>query len=119
MPVNASAWNDGRLHVRLSGAAAAVHSACGKLGGALADPGAARIWWMAVRDQTHEFFCLSEDRLAAGESLWRLSVPAATAPIQLPGRQFIEWHGAERWWRTAAGAHAVRAAAAQAGGMPH
>jgi glycolate oxidase FAD binding subunit len=34
----------------------------------------------------------------------------------LPGRQFIEWHGAERWWRTSAAAREVRAAAARAGG---
>ena len=116
LPVNASAWNEGRLHVRLSGAAAAVSGACSELGGGVVDQGAAARWWLAVRDQTHEFFSLSDADLAGGESLWRLSVPATAPCIQLPGRQFIEWHGAERWWRTAAQARAVRAAAERVGG---
>jgi len=34
----------------------------------------------------------------------------------LAGRQFIEWHGAQRWWRTTAEAREVREAAAGAGG---
>jgi FAD/FMN-containing dehydrogenase len=116
LPVNASAWNEGRLHVRLSGAAAAVSGACRELGGTVADPGAAGRWWLTVRDQTNEFFSVSDTPSAGGEGLWRLSVPATAAPIQLPGRQFIEWHGAERWWCTAAEARAVRAAAERAGG---
>jgi glycolate oxidase FAD binding subunit len=73
-------------------------------------------WWLSVRDQTDAFFSLAETHVAEGESLWRLSVPATTAPLDLPGRQFIEWNGAERWWRTAAETHVVRAAAALAGG---
>jgi glycolate oxidase FAD binding subunit len=116
LPMNASAWHDGRLHVRLAGAGAAVSAACGKLGGTAAAPDAAKTWWSRVRDQTEDFFSLSEADLARGECLWRLSVPAATAPVKLPGRQFIEWHGAERWWRTTAQTREVRAAAAQAGG---
>jgi glycolate oxidase FAD binding subunit len=116
LPLNASAWHDGRLHVRLTGAGAAVNSACRKLGGALMPADTARVWWSSVRDQSAEFFKLSEADFTAGESLWRLSVPSATAPLALPGRQFIEWHGAERWWRTAAPAHELRAAAVLAGG---
>jgi FAD/FMN-containing dehydrogenase len=116
LPVNASAWHDGRLHVRLAGAAAAVNAACGKLGGAAVAPDAATAWWLSLRDQTHEFFSLSAANLARGECLWRLSVPATAAPVQLPGRQFIEWHGAERWWRTTADPREVRSAAALAGG---
>ena len=116
LPVNASAWHDGRLHVRLAGAAAAVSAACGKLGGAVVDPEAARRWWQGVRDQAQDFFSLSASELSAGQSLWRLSLPATAAPVKLPGRQFIEWHGAQRWWRTGAAAGEVREAAARAGG---
>jgi len=116
LPVNASAWHDGRLHLRLAGAAAAVSAACGQLGGDVVAPEAALTWWRSVRDQAQEFFALSESQLAAGECLWRLSLPATAAPVKLPGRQFIEWHGAQRWWRTAAEAREVRGAAAQAGG---
>jgi len=116
LPVTASAWHDGRLHVRLAGAVAAVTAACGKLGGAAVAPDAATTWWLSLRDQTCDFFSLSEGDLARGECLWRLSVPATAAPVELPGRQFIEWHGAERWWRTTAGPGEVRAAAVLAGG---
>jgi FAD/FMN-containing dehydrogenase len=116
LPVNASAWHDGRLHLRLAGAAAAVSAARGQLGGDVVAPEAALTWWHSVRDQAQEFFALSESQLAAGECLWRLSLPPTAAPVKLPGRQFIEWHGAQRWWRTAAEAREVREAAAQAGG---
>jgi glycolate oxidase FAD binding subunit len=36
--------------------------------------------------------------------------------VTLPGRQLIEWNGAQRWWRTTADWRLVRAAAAAAGG---
>jgi glycolate oxidase FAD binding subunit len=116
LPVNASAWHEGRLHVRLAGAGAAVSEACGKLSGTAVAPDAAGTWWLSLRDQTEEFFSLSEANLARGECLWRLSLPSTAAPVRLPGRQLIEWHGAERWWRTHAEAREVRAAAARAGG---
>ena len=116
LPVNASVWHEGRLHVRLAGAIAAVDAACGKLGGTVLAADAAMNWWSSVRDQTLGFFSLNEEDLAGGERLWRMSVPRSAAPIELPGEQFIEWHGAQRWWRTAAAAGQVRGAAARAGG---
>jgi FAD/FMN-containing dehydrogenase len=116
LPVNASAWHGGQLHVRLAGAAAAVSAACAKLGGAALAPDAATAWWLNLRDQTDDFFSLSDENLARGECLWRLSLPATAGPVKLSGRQLIEWHGAERWWRTAAAPAHVRAAAALAGG---
>src|SRR5579871_1414481 len=33
LPINASAWHDGRLYLRLAGARAAVAAACARLGG--------------------------------------------------------------------------------------
>lgn len=116
LPINASAWLDGRLYVRLSGARAAISEACRDLGGALLAAEESQPWWDAVRDQRHEFFVVGEDDLSRGECLWRLSVPAATPPLVLAGRQFIEWQGAQRWLRTKAGASEVRAAAARAHG---
>jgi FAD/FMN-containing dehydrogenase len=115
-PVSASAWHHGRLHLRLTGALAAVGAATATLGGARAAPDAATAWWLSLRDQTDDYFSLSEADLARGECLWRLSLPATAAAVKLPGRQLIEWHGAERWWRTDAAAREVRAAAAMAGG---
>jgi glycolate oxidase FAD binding subunit len=116
LPINASAWHAGRLHLRLAGARAAVTAACGKLGGERVAAAQAEDWWTGVRDHNEEFFLLDAASVARGESLWRLSVPAVTSAMQLPGRQFIEWHGAQRWWKTAAPAAQVREAAARSGG---
>jgi len=116
LPINASAWHAGRLHLRLAGARAAVEAACVRLGGERVDPAQAKDWWTRVRDQSDEFFLLDDARLARGESLWRLSVPAITGALALPGQQFIEWHGAQRWWKTTADAALIRDAAARAGG---
>jgi glycolate oxidase FAD binding subunit len=69
-----------------------------------------------VRDQRHEFFALADADLDGGERLWRLSLPSTCSPLGLSGRQFIEWHGAQRWWRTRTPPQAMRAAAAAAGG---
>ena len=116
LPVNATAWHAGRLRVRLAGARAAVTAACERLGGERLEPGAANTWWLSVRDQSAEFFSLGEDSLAHGEALWRVSVPAVTAALALPGEEFIEWGGAQRWWRTTAAPDVVREAAARSGG---
>jgi FAD/FMN-containing dehydrogenase len=116
LPINATAWHRGQLRVRLSGARAAVAAACERLGGERLETSAAHAWWLSVRDQSAEFFVIGEESLAGGESLWRLSVPAVTAELKLSGEQFIEWGGAQRWWRTRALPAAVRDAAARVGG---
>ena len=116
LPINASAWYNGQLHLRLAGAHAAVKAACTYLGGALVEPEIAAQWWDSVRDHQHAFFYLDNNQLIQGEHLWRISVPATTLALDLPGVQFIEWGGAQRWLRGLANAKQVRAAAAQAGG---
>ncbi|MEP6547653.1 MAG: glycolate oxidase subunit GlcE [Gammaproteobacteria bacterium] len=116
LAITGSSWHEGRLHVRLGGASAAVSAACNKLGGAALDPDAAAAWWLSLRDQSDDFFALDASALSRGECLWRLSVPASTAPSQLPGRQLIEWNGAQRWWRTTADSDTVRSAAGEVGG---
>jgi glycolate oxidase FAD binding subunit len=117
LPVSASAWHDGCLKVRLSGAPAAVRSACRKLGGAELDLSAAAPWWDSVRDHRHPYFRLDATELAAGDCLWRISVPPATPPLPpLERDAFIAWGGAERWLRTRAPAERIRAPAAAAGG---
>jgi glycolate oxidase FAD binding subunit len=116
LPINASAWHGGRLHLRLAGARAAVEAACRRLGGERVEPAQALAWWDRLRDQREEFFSLSEAGAARGESMWRLSVPAVSNAIALPGEQFIEWNGALRWWKTGAEAALVRDVATRAGG---
>jgi len=109
LPVSASAWHDGMLLVRLSGASAALDAARRKLGG---EEVRAEAVWADLREQRHAYFAPPEP--AAG--LWRLSLPSWTPPLDLPGKQLIEWGGAQRWLKTNADAAAIRAAAQQAGG---
>jgi glycolate oxidase FAD binding subunit len=109
LPISASAWRDGEVTLRLSGAEPAVRAAAQTLGGeALAEDAAAR-FWAGVREQTDAFF-------AGDAPLWRLSLPSSTPPLELPEEPLIEWGGALRWLRTRAPASAVREAAARAGG---
>ena len=90
LPISATLWHDGHLWVRLSGATAAVSAAATRLGGERLPLAQADSLWLAVREQTHPFFC------DAGV-LWRLSLPSATPPLELSGPQLIEWGGALRW----------------------
>ena len=109
LPISASAWTDGDLALRLSGAASAIKAAAEKLGGEVVEPVQAGRYWCGIREQSDPFF--------AGEApLWRLSLPSHAPQVELPGAQMIEWGGALRWLKTNAEAATVRAAAARAGG---
>ncbi|NLD53409.1 MAG: glycolate oxidase subunit GlcE [Burkholderiaceae bacterium] len=90
LPISATLWHDGRLWVRLSGASAAVTAATASLGGERLDEDDARALWQAVREHRHGFF-------EGAATLWRLSLPSATPPLELAGRQLVEWGGALRW----------------------
>jgi glycolate oxidase FAD binding subunit len=114
LPIDASAWFDGQLWVRLSGAVAAVRTAAGELGGErVADPG---LPWRDLRDHTHEYFAAAQRTVEQGGALWRLSLPSTAAPLALPGVRLTEWGGAQRWLVGDAPAAAVRAAAQALGG---
>jgi glycolate oxidase FAD binding subunit len=113
LPVSSSAWLDGRLTLRLSGAGAAVDAAVRELGGeTMAEPDQ---FWQDLREQRGAFFADAE---ADGKGLWRLALPATCPPLPLPGRQLIEWGGGQRWLHGDASldAGAIRAAAAERGG---
>jgi glycolate oxidase FAD binding subunit len=117
LPLSATVWQNGILHVRLTGARAAVDAAIVQLGGErVADADAASLW-MSLRDQAHPFFSAG----AVGEALWRLSLPATARPIadqELAGagHALVEWGGAQRWiWSTADAGH-VRDLARALGG---
>jgi glycolate oxidase FAD binding subunit len=102
LPVSASFWHEGRLWLRLSGAAAAVDAACRRLGGKVAvDAGR---WWEAVREQTHAAY--------AAPVLWRVALPSTAPALALDGLTAIEWGGALRWYAGDLDGVTVRAAAA-------
>ncbi|MCP5270761.1 MAG: glycolate oxidase subunit GlcE [Burkholderiaceae bacterium] len=116
LPLSASAWWDGMLVLRLSGAAAAVDAAAKQLGGEVVDPVMAAAFWNGLRDHTDEFFVGAKKAVEGGATLWRLSVPQVIGPIKLPGQQLLEWGGGQRWLCTPLPAAQVREAAANAGG---
>ena len=118
LPVNASAWWDGMLLVRLCGARAAVDAAVASLGGERIEGALAQPFWEGLRDHEDEFFARARAAVTAhpAGALWRLSLPQTARPILLPGAQLIEWGGAQRWWCTTASAQTVRAAAKRGGG---
>lgn len=116
LPLNASAWWEGTLVLRLSGAAKAVDAAAQQLGGETIEPALASSFWTGLRDHTDEFFAGADQALTRGVGLWRLSVPAASPPLKLGGQQLIEWGGAQRWVCSPVAASAVREAAQAVGG---
>jgi glycolate oxidase FAD binding subunit len=109
LPITATAFRDGDLGIRLSGARSAVEAAAKLLGGAAVDPDKAGRFWHNVREQSDPFF-------VNDAPLWRLSVKPTTPPLGLPGSQLIEWGGALRWLHSGANAGTIRDAAARAGG---
>ena len=116
LPLNATAWWDGMLVLRLSGAAAAVQAARQKMGGEVIDEPLAGSFWTGLRDHRDEFFIGAHKAVQAGATLWRLSVPATTPPLKLSGEQLLEWGGAQRWICTSAPAAVLREVAAAVGG---
>jgi glycolate oxidase FAD binding subunit len=116
LPINASAWWDGTLLVRLRGAYAAVQAAIGKLGGELIAPELATPFWTGLRDQSDEFFARAASAIDMGASLWRLALPQTAPPLALSGELLIEWGGAQRWLCTTMTAAALRDVVARAGG---
>ena len=116
LPLNATAWWEDTLVLRLAGAVAAVHAARQRLGGEVVQADMAAGFWTGLRDHSDEFFSAAALAVQRGAALWRLSLPATTPPLRLSGEQLIEWGGAQRWLCTGAPAAAVRAAATAAGG---
>jgi glycolate oxidase FAD binding subunit len=116
LPISASAWWDGTLVLRLSGAAAAVDSAQQRLGGEVILAEMAAAFWTGLRDHGDEFFVGATKAVESGAVLWRLSVPQVAPPLALAGEQLVEWGGAQRWLCTTLPGAQVREAARAAGG---
>jgi glycolate oxidase FAD binding subunit len=107
LPLSATAWQDGVLRVRLSGAQTAVAAAKARMGGEeIADAGG---FWEQLREHRLPFF-------AAGRPLWRLSLPQAAPGFALPHPQLIEWGGGLRWVSGELDAQQVRATVEGLGG---
>jgi len=107
LPVSATCHLDDRLYVRLSGSDNGVKSARNKLGGEIYENGA--VFWRELREHRLDFF-------KAGQTLWRISVPAASPVLPLKGDWIIEWGGALRWFVGTDEAAKIRATVQDAGG---
>jgi glycolate oxidase FAD binding subunit len=131
LPLNASAWVHDTstpvaqdvLFVRLRGAVAAVDTAVTKMGADAQALGAqvtrmdnaqAERDWQASGEHTLPFFTQSPSE---EDCLWRMSLPQTAPVLDLPYANYIEWHGAQRWfWAPATAVQRLRDAACQAGG---
>ena len=106
LPLSAAYHDGARLYVRLSGTPRGVDAAVASLGGET-DDDARR--WEKLREQELPFFRKTMP-------LWRMSVPPATAPLELPGDTLVDWGGALRWIVSQASPQTVREKAARVGG---
>ncbi|KAB0491187.1 glycolate oxidase subunit GlcE [Pseudomonas vancouverensis] len=105
LPISAACHDGSRLHLRLEGGEGSVTVAHDRLGGERLDAA----YWDDLNEQRLSFF--DED-----QPLWRLSLPNNTPRLALPGRQLIDWGGAQRWLKSDAEAAFIRQVVEEAGG---
>ncbi|EJM54992.1 glycolate oxidase subunit GlcE [Pseudomonas sp. GM48] len=105
LPISAACHDGQRLHLRLEGGESSVAAAHDRLGGELLDAS----YWDDLNEHRLSFF--DED-----QALWRLSVPHSTPRLSLPGRQLIDWGGAQRWLKSDAEASFIRQVVEEVGG---
>ncbi|WP_346796198.1 glycolate oxidase subunit GlcE [Halomonas sp. Bachu 37] len=110
LPITAAAWHAGLLHLRLEGGNSSVEATRERLGGEPLES----TFWQELRDQRLAFF-----QCQPGQSLWRLSLPPHTPPLDLDVAQdniFHDWAGSQRWVKTSLDADTLRRACRLAGG---
>jgi len=107
LPLSGASHDENQLMIRLSGSARSVSAAARTLGGEQLDE--SNTFWQQLREQQLAFF-------TSASTLWRLSVPPASAPLDLDGHWLLDWGGAQRWLASDLPARDIRLAAAAAGG---
>ncbi|RAI65485.1 glycolate oxidase subunit GlcE [Pseudomonas fluorescens] len=105
LPISAACHDGSRLHLRLEGGEGSVAAAHDRLGGERLDAS----YWDDLNEQRLSFF--NED-----QPLWRLSLPHNTPCLTLPGRQLLDWGGAQRWLKSDAEAPFIRQVVEEVGG---
>lgn len=106
LPLSATCYIDGVLHVRLSGTEKGVCAAAAQIGGEDLQYGAE--FWDSLRDQTHPFF--------GAARCYRLVMPPAAPYPALPGVWLTEWAGGLRWLQTDTTRDQIDIATRRAGG---
>jgi len=107
LPLSASCYLDGHLHLRLSGMQQGVQAAAATIGGEPQDD--ANHFWQQLREHELPFF-------SGDLPLWRIAVAPATPDPALAGELLIEWGGAQRWLRSQQSGEAIREAVKSLGG---
>lgn len=105
IPITAACHIDGRLQLRLEGGSGSVRAATERIGGEVLDAA----FWSHLNERQLAFF--NDPR-----PLWRLSLPAVTPTIELPGDALLDWCGSQRWLKSDATAIDIQALASQYGG---
>lgn len=108
LPISAASHDGYALYLRFEGNDGSVRAACDRIGGDRLDDD----WWQSLREHHLPFFATTDDP----RPLWRLSVPSWQPPLDLPGDQWVDWGGAQRWLRSAALPHDIQHLAQAAGG---
>jgi glycolate oxidase FAD binding subunit len=107
LPLSAATWHRGRLRLRLSGTADNLARAVEQL-----EPGKITedcSYWERLREQELDFF-------QAQAPLWRLSLPAASPPLDIQGDCLLDWGGSQRWYLSDQPGETIRKEAAARGG---
>src|SRR5699024_4591635 len=105
LPLTAACYLEGHLNVRLESNRGFVQQAAEQVGGDALDDA----FWARLRDHRLPFF--DDPR-----PLWRLSLPADTPVIELPGDTLMDWAGAQRWLKSDAHPTEIRTVAEHHGG---
>jgi glycolate oxidase FAD binding subunit len=106
-PISAASYHAGQLHIRLSGADAAVQSYSTKLPSAATE--ISSDFWQQLNEQTLPFF-------TGDTPLYRMIVPATAALSDFDAGSYIDWGGALRWLKTEMPFADVQAYASSIGG---
>ena len=107
LPLSAACWQNGQLSVRLAGAGSEVDKAAALM--APETRSTDMVLWENLREHRMEFF-------TGSTNLWRISVPAATPPLELEGDCLLDWGGAQRWYCGPEEPEKIRSLAGRAGG---
>lgn len=109
--LNAAAWLNGKMLIRLSGSDLAVNRDRSLLEQQYeVDVSAADIWPL-ISSFEHAFFSSDADT-----RLVSIDLPAATEDLILPGEQLLDWGGSRRYLKTPLALENVRAAVCPLGG---
>ena len=111
LPINASAYIDDSLYIRLSSSEqntiATSKIICQQTGGSVIEN--SETFWTSMTEQQHDFF-------NTDKPIIRLSVPATCDTDTIECEQLIEWSGAQRWLKTETPVNKIRELAKSLGG---